>query len=159
MEKQQIDPRDGESEVAIIGDKPIQSETTTHASNSNLPSSSASTSDQISNDESKPEPTIKQGLINIVKSSWINPLVVFIPFGIASHFVWSSTVTFILNFIAIVPLAKLLGFATEDIALRTGEVNISPNETSPINHVISATAHIFLYRSLVDCLTLLSVMP
>ncbi|CDS10553.1 hypothetical protein LRAMOSA11039 [Lichtheimia ramosa] len=122
MEKQQIDPRDGESEVAIIGDKPIQSETTTHASNSNLPSSSASTSDQVSNDESKPEPTIKQGLINIVKSSWINPLVVFIPFGIASHFVWSSTVTFILNFIAIVPLAKLLGFATEDIALRTGEI-------------------------------------
>lgn len=127
MEKQQIDPRDGESEVAIMGDlpKPIQSETTTHASTSNLPSSSASTSDQNSNDESKPEPTIKQGLISIVKSSWINPLVVFIPFGIASHFVWSPTVTFILNFIAIVPLAKLLGFATEDIALRTGEVNIT----------------------------------
>lgn len=128
MEKQQIDPRDGESEVAIMGDlpKPIQSETTTHASTSNLPSSSASTSDQTSNDdESKPEPTIKQGLISIVKSSWINPLVVFIPFGIASHFVWSPTVTFILNFIAIVPLAKLLGFATEDIALRTGEVNLT----------------------------------
>ncbi|KAI7882273.1 calcium/proton exchanger [Lichtheimia hyalospora FSU 10163] len=124
MEKQQIDPRDGESEVAIMGDlsKQIQSETTTHASNSNLPSSSASISDQNANDEPKPEPTIKQGLISIVKSSWINPLVIFIPFAIASHFVWSPTVTFILNFIAIVPLAKLLGFATEDIALRTGEI-------------------------------------
>ncbi|KAI8061156.1 calcium/proton exchanger [Gongronella butleri] len=70
----------------------------------------------------RPEPTVREGLIAIVKSSWINPLVIFIPFGIASHFVWSPTITFILNFIAIVPLAKLLGFATEDISLRTGEI-------------------------------------
>lgn len=68
------------------------------------------------------EPTAKEGLMAIVKSSWINPLVIFIPFGIASHFVWSPTVTFVLNFIAIVPLAKLLGYATEDISLRIGEV-------------------------------------
>ncbi|KAI8100038.1 calcium/proton exchanger [Halteromyces radiatus] len=68
------------------------------------------------------EPTTMEGLIAIVKSSWINPLVIFIPFGIASHFVWSPTVTFVLNFIAIVPLAKLLGYATEDISLRIGEV-------------------------------------
>ena len=74
--------------------------------------------------ETRPEPTVREGLMAIVKSSWINVLVVFIPIGIASHFVWSPTVTFILNFIAIVPLAKLLGFATEDIALRTGEVII-----------------------------------
>ncbi|KAI8333388.1 calcium/proton exchanger [Chlamydoabsidia padenii] len=60
--------------------------------------------------------------MSIVRSSWLNPLVVFIPFGIVSHFVWSPTVTFILNFIAIVPLAKLLGYATEDISLRVGEV-------------------------------------
>lgn len=68
------------------------------------------------------EPTVKEGLISFVTSSYINPLVIFIPFGIASHFVWPPTVTFILNFIAIVPLAKLLGFATEDIALRVGEI-------------------------------------
>ncbi|CAO3581519.1 unnamed protein product [Absidia cylindrospora] len=67
-------------------------------------------------------PTAKEGLMAIVKSSWINPLVIFIPFGIASHFVWSPTITFVLNFIAIVPLAKLLGFATEELALYTGEV-------------------------------------
>jgi Ca2+:H+ antiporter len=59
----------------------------------------------------------------IVKSSWINVLLVFVPIGIASHFVWSPTITFIMNFLAIIPLAKLLGFATEDIALRTGEVS------------------------------------
>ncbi|SAL95909.1 hypothetical protein [Absidia glauca] len=72
--------------------------------------------------EAHREPTTKEGLMAIVKSSWINPLVIFIPFGIASHFVWSPTVTFVLNFIAIVPLAKLLGYATEDISLRIGEV-------------------------------------
>jgi Ca2+:H+ antiporter len=69
------------------------------------------------------EPTTMEGVMAIVKSSWINPLVIFIPFGIASHFVWSPTVTFILNFVAIVPLAKLLGYATEDISLRVGEVS------------------------------------
>ncbi|KAL7334453.1 hypothetical protein PS15p_200079 [Mucor circinelloides] len=68
------------------------------------------------------EPTIRHGLMSIVRSSWLNVLLVFIPLGWASHFVWNSTTTFILNFIAIIPLAKLLGFATEDIALRTGEV-------------------------------------
>ncbi|KAI8637801.1 calcium/proton exchanger [Parasitella parasitica] len=68
------------------------------------------------------EPTIRHGLMSIVRSSWLNVLLVFVPLGWASHFVWNSTTTFILNFVAIVPLAKLLGFATEDIALRTGEV-------------------------------------
>lgn len=65
----------------------------------------------------------RDGLMVIVKSSWVNVLLVFVPIGIASHFVWSPTITFIMNFLAIIPLAKLLGFATEDIALRTGEVS------------------------------------
>ncbi|KAI8071125.1 calcium/proton exchanger [Gilbertella persicaria] len=64
----------------------------------------------------------KDGFMTIVKSSWLNVMLVFVPIGIASHFVWSPTITFIMNFLAIVPLAKLLGFATEDIALRTGEI-------------------------------------
>lgn len=68
------------------------------------------------------EPTVKQGLLCIIRSSWLNILLVFVPLGWASNFVWSPTTTFILNFLAIVPLAKLLGFATEDISLRTGEV-------------------------------------
>ncbi|KAG1155665.1 hypothetical protein G6F37_008336 [Rhizopus arrhizus] len=63
-----------------------------------------------------------EGLKAIVTSSYVNVLVVFVPIGIASHFVWSPTITFIMNFLAIIPLAKLLGYATEDIALRTGEV-------------------------------------
>ncbi|CAO3677359.1 unnamed protein product [Rhizopus stolonifer] len=68
------------------------------------------------------EISIGQGLRTIIACSFVNVLLVFVPLGIVSHFVWPSTVTFILNFLAIIPLAKLLGFATEDIALRTGEV-------------------------------------
>lgn len=68
------------------------------------------------------EPTVRQGIMSIIQSSWLNVLLVFVPLGWASNFVWSPTVTFILNFIAIVPLAKLMGFVTEDISLRTGEV-------------------------------------
>lgn len=68
------------------------------------------------------EPTAAQGLVSLLKSSWLNILLICIPFGWASHFIWTPTTTFVLNFIAIIPLAKLLGFATEEIALRTGEV-------------------------------------
>ncbi|KAL0080264.1 calcium/proton exchanger [Phycomyces blakesleeanus] len=67
-------------------------------------------------------PTPIQGLSAIFFSSWLNLLLIFIPFGIISHFLWSPTVTFILNFISIIPLARMLGFVTEDISLRTGEV-------------------------------------
>lgn len=78
----------------------------------------------VSKKSYRPPPTVVGGLMAFAKASWINLLVIFIPFGIASHFVWSSTVTFILNFIAIIPLAKLLGFVTEEVALYTGEVGV-----------------------------------
>ncbi|KAF9331019.1 hypothetical protein BG006_006086 [Podila minutissima] len=52
----------------------------------------------------------------------INVLLVFIPLGIIADLLhWSEVTIFILNFIAIIPLAKLLGYATEEIALRLGE--------------------------------------
>jgi len=69
------------------------------------------------------EPTAKEGFMAIVRSSWLNVLLVFIPIGIASHFMtWPATIPFVFNFIAIIPLAKLLGFATEDLSLRVGEI-------------------------------------
>ncbi|KAG1224735.1 hypothetical protein G6F35_003837 [Rhizopus arrhizus] len=85
---------------------------------------SGSTADRVPEEKKKKfkNPSVAQGLMAIVKSSWLNVLLICIPFGWASHFVWSPTVTFVFNFIAIIPLAKLLGFVTEDIALRTGEV-------------------------------------
>ncbi|KAI8981954.1 calcium/proton exchanger [Mycotypha africana] len=54
-------------------------------------------------------------------SSKFNWLLVFVPIAlIFSHA--SPSVVFTLNFIAIMPLAKLLSFATEEIALRSGSV-------------------------------------
>jgi Ca2+:H+ antiporter len=58
-----------------------------------------------------------------ITSSRINILLVFFPLGIiASALNWSPGVTFCLNFFAIVPLAKMLGTATEEIAIKTGDV-------------------------------------
>jgi hypothetical protein len=75
------------------------------------------------------EPTAKEGFMAIVRSSWLNVLLVFIPIGIASHFMtWPATIPFVFNFIAIIPLAKLLGFATEDLSLRVGEVSTMNTE-------------------------------
>ncbi|KAK4643358.1 Vacuolar calcium ion transporter [Podospora bellae-mahoneyi] len=55
-------------------------------------------------------------------SSWINVLLVFVPFGlIAGTYEWNPTLVFTLNFFAIIPLAAILSFATEEIAARLGE--------------------------------------
>jgi len=49
-------------------------------------------------------------------------ILIFIPLGFIAHFLnWSDTWVFALNFMAIIPLAKLLEFGTEDISLRVGQ--------------------------------------
>ncbi|KAI5862000.1 Calcium/proton exchanger [Durotheca rogersii] len=53
----------------------------------------------------------------------INILILAAPVGIALHFInYDGRVVFAVNFIAIVPLAAMLSNATEEIAMRTGEV-------------------------------------
>jgi len=55
-------------------------------------------------------------------SSWINLLLIFVPLGIvAGELKWSAPWVFSLNFFAIIPLAAVLSFATEEIAGRLGE--------------------------------------
>ncbi|AEO66803.1 e085610c-fc2a-4e98-97a4-cf58daf70caa [Thermothielavioides terrestris] len=56
-------------------------------------------------------------------NSWINLLLLAAPVGIAINYVPSVSriAVFVVNFIAIVPLAAMLSFSTEEIALRTGE--------------------------------------
>ncbi|EGZ73136.1 calcium/proton exchanger [Neurospora tetrasperma FGSC 2509] len=63
---------------------------------------------------------IRRTLLN----SWLNVLLVAAPVGIAINYVEAvpRVAVFVVNFIAIIPLAAMLGFATEEIALRTGEV-------------------------------------
>ena len=58
----------------------------------------------------------------VLISNYVNILLVFVPLGIISGNVgWSPTVTFILNFLAIIPLASLLSFATEELSLKLGQ--------------------------------------
>ncbi|KAH0842763.1 Vacuolar calcium ion transporter [Fonsecaea pedrosoi] len=56
-------------------------------------------------------------------NSWINVLLIASPVGIAVNYADVDPVAvFVINFIAIIPLAAMLSYATEEIALRTGEV-------------------------------------
>lgn len=55
-------------------------------------------------------------------SNYVNILLVFVPLGIVSGAVgWGATPTFILNFLAIIPLASLLSFATEELSAKLGQ--------------------------------------
>ncbi|KAK3186178.1 Vacuolar membrane antiporter, partial [Lecanicillium sp. MT-2017a] len=55
-------------------------------------------------------------------SNYVNFLLITVPIGIiAGSMGWGSTAVFTINFFAIIPLAAVLSFATEEISLRLGE--------------------------------------
>ena len=57
-----------------------------------------------------------------LKSNYVNVLLVFVPLGIIAGAVgWNPTAVFILNFLAIIPLASLLSFATEEVSVKLGQ--------------------------------------
>jgi Ca2+:H+ antiporter len=59
----------------------------------------------------------------VLLGSWINVLLLFVPIGFALYY--SKKVgpvpIFIVNFVAIIPLAAVLSYATEELAIRVGE--------------------------------------
>lgn len=66
-------------------------------------------------------PTILATKITLY-SNYVNFLLVFVPLGIVGGFLeWNPSLVFILNFMAVVPLAAVLSFATEEISLKVGE--------------------------------------
>ncbi|KAK4165128.1 Sodium/calcium exchanger protein-domain-containing protein [Cladorrhinum sp. PSN259] len=67
--------------------------------------------------------TWRNQLKNTIGNSWINLLLLAVPVGFVVNYIQSINriAVFVINFVAIVPLAAMLGFATEEIALRTGE--------------------------------------
>ncbi|KFA61940.1 hypothetical protein S40285_02826 [Stachybotrys chlorohalonatus IBT 40285] len=67
--------------------------------------------------------TVANQLQRTFLNSWINVLLLAAPVGIALANIPSidRIVVFVVNFVAIIPLAAMLSFATEEIALRTGE--------------------------------------
>jgi len=65
-----------------------------------------------------------EGLINIFSGHKVLSTMLFVatPLGFASaHMDWEPQYVFTLNFIAIIPLAWLIGKSTEDVAAKTGE--------------------------------------
>ncbi|CEH12165.1 calcium proton exchanger [Ceraceosorus bombacis] len=72
-------------------------------------------------------PTHYRSFINIIKYNPLNILLLCIPVSWALHFALDQTqktpqlVTFIMSFLAIMPLAALLSYGTEEVALRVGE--------------------------------------
>jgi Ca2+:H+ antiporter len=55
-------------------------------------------------------------------SNYVNVFLIFVPIGIlAGALHWNPTAIFILNFIAIIPLASLLSFATEELSAKLGQ--------------------------------------
>jgi len=66
--------------------------------------------------------TIKNQLQATIFNSWINILLLAAPVGIALNYAHiNGKIIFCVNFIAIIPLAGMLSFATEEIALHVGE--------------------------------------
>ncbi|KAF2460550.1 vacuolar calcium ion transporter /H(+) exchanger [Lineolata rhizophorae] len=58
----------------------------------------------------------------VLATNYVNVLLVFVPLGIiAGALHWDPTAVFILNFVAIIPLAALLSFATEELAAKLGQ--------------------------------------
>lgn len=66
---------------------------------------------------------VGQQIRHVLFGAWINVLLIFVPVGFAvyySHKVGPVPV-FIINFVAIIPLAGMLSNATEELAIRVGE--------------------------------------
>lgn len=73
-------------------------------------------------EETPPKFTFMNQIRATVFNSWINILLIMVPVGIAVNYVGIDPVgVFVINFIAIIPLAAMLSYGTEEIALRTGE--------------------------------------
>ncbi|KAL3423952.1 calcium/proton exchanger [Phlyctema vagabunda] len=66
--------------------------------------------------------TLRNQLQATIFNSWINILILAAPVGIGLNYAGvNRIIVFVVNFIAIVPLAAMLSFATEEIALHVGE--------------------------------------
>lgn len=58
----------------------------------------------------------------VMFGSWVNVLLICVPVGFAVRYAHLNGIAiFVINFIAIIPLAALLSFATEELAMYTGE--------------------------------------
>ncbi|KAJ7832665.1 Calcium/proton exchanger [Mycena olivaceomarginata] len=68
-------------------------------------------------------PGIFRSIRSIITASWLNVLLIFIPISWAFHFADKDkqVLIFVFSFLAIIPLAKLLAFATDELSIRVGQ--------------------------------------
>ncbi|KAI6045576.1 calcium proton exchanger [Pisolithus marmoratus] len=68
------------------------------------------------------EPSWAESFKFILFGSWANILLVFVPLSFISHYLhWDAALRFTFSFVAIIPLAKLLGEATDQLSVKLGQ--------------------------------------
>jgi Ca2+:H+ antiporter len=115
---------EGQSAGQSVGEQPLRK----RKNDSNSEKTKTSTGFTLnlikSNKSLKHKPfTLRNQLRNTIFNSWINILLLAAPLGIGLDYVpnISPWAVFFVNFAAIIPLAALLSYGTEEIALRVGE--------------------------------------
>jgi Ca2+:H+ antiporter len=92
-----------------------------------LPNHTNSYSSQVDQDSDEPRwKSMPKHCVELIwatlTSNYVNVLLVFVPLGIiAGALEWAPVAVFVLNFIAIIPLAALLSFATEELSAKLGQ--------------------------------------
>jgi len=67
-------------------------------------------------------PGVRQSILAILKRSWLNVMLIFLPLSWIFHFLdLNNALIFVFSFLAILPLSKLLAFATDELSLRLGQ--------------------------------------
>ncbi|BGP14056.1 hypothetical protein JCM10213v2_001994 [Rhodosporidiobolus nylandii] len=113
-------PNSHSSTVARPTDEP--NERSSLLGNGRNRSESHSYHDDVARPQDLPTPDTLTSIKNFIFSGYLNILLIAVPLSFASHFAgWGSTADFIISFIAIIPLASLLGDATEQCALKLGQ--------------------------------------
>ncbi|KAG7092947.1 hypothetical protein E1B28_009249 [Marasmius oreades] len=68
------------------------------------------------------EPGYLESFKNFLFGSWLNIVLVFVPLSAVAHYSnWDAGLRFSFSFVAIIPLAKLLGDATEQMSFQLGQ--------------------------------------
>jgi Ca2+:H+ antiporter len=70
-----------------------------------------------------PPPSVVQSIRAILMSTWLNVLLVCIPISWTLNYTEKNqpTLVFLFSFLAIIPLAKLLAFSTDQLSIRVGQ--------------------------------------
>ncbi|KAG2144118.1 uncharacterized protein EDB93DRAFT_1289944 [Suillus bovinus] len=68
------------------------------------------------------EPSWEESFKFFIFGSWLNILLIFVPLSVISHNMdWDGGLVFLFSFMAIVPLSRLLGEATDQLSVELGE--------------------------------------